>query len=1136
MLLAAGPAGAALQPLQRSYGDLTAPRVRAGTLNVPAAGEDSRIRVIVTLDLPPLAAADLPERFLAGGAPGTARKLNVASRSSRAYVARIDAAQRKAVALLRRTIPEARVSRRFQVVLDGLTVSLPVRRLPALFRLGFVNKVYPSLRYTRSLNHSPAIIGASQLQALTGARGDGIKVAVVDDGVDPTNPFLDDDAFQAPPGFPKGVTRYTNRKVIAARSFPGPGSGPDGRLPLDPVNSFHGTHVAGVVAGIAGTTAPDSIVIPEGEKKSPCVPSAGGCHTTVTGLSGVAPRAWIGNYRVFNVPSPLSVTDCCTANTPEIAAAFEAAVKDGMDVINFSGGGPQSDPASDGLIEAVENVVKAGVVPAISAGNDRDLFGLGSVGSPSTAPSAISAAAVSNTHVFGRALSVVSPDVAGLKQVPVVPAPGGIPSAWATADQTLVDVASMSGTDRFLCTGRPAGSLERAIALVSRGSCTYDDKAARASAAGAIGMIVVDDRPGEPNFIPLRLAVVAGMISDLDGARLRAAIAGTGGRARIRVGQDQLEIAAQGSTITSFSAGGLTAFGHELKPDIAAPGGQILSSTLKEFAGADFAVLDGTSFSAPHIAGAAALLLERHPSWTPKQVKSALMSTAGPAFENTAATREAPVYLEGAGLARLVAADDPKIFTEPQSLSFRYLNVNAGDASRALLVSVSDAGGGAGTWQVELQPQITSPGVTLEFPGVVTLAPASQTTFQVAARASAGAPGGDDFGFVVLRRGDVTRRIPYGFSVTRPRLAGAQVIPIRRVQSGDTRGGTDRARTYRWPTAPFAVIGVFGLDRPVDEDGKEQVYSIDVARRAVNVGVAVVAPPPDVRAPIESQLTAPIHPWFLGSLDENDVQGYAGTPVNVNSTLPDYLFGTGSAGTVFAQPGRYYVAIDSGRDPFTGRSLAGPYVLRSWVNDVKAPGVRLLTPRVSAGHPTLALRATDVQAGIDPLSISIDYGRLLIGATLFDPQTGVAVIPIPRAATALRPGRVTIRLIAADNQEAKNVNVIGKNLMPNTRITRVRLRVVQAPTIAWVAPARNACVSGSVQLAVVASSSQLISSVGFFDGGRQIGRVRTTEAGAYSITWTAGRAAKRRHTLTALVSDTAGREASAKRVVRVCGG
>ena len=95
-------------------------------------------------------------------------------------------------------------------------------------------------------------------------------------------------------------------------------------------------------------------------------------------------------------------------NTPEIVAAFEAAVNDGMDVINFSGGGPQTDPLSDALVEAVRNVAAAGVVPVISAGNDRDDYGVGSAGSPGSAPDAISVAALSNSHVYAPALAVTA--------------------------------------------------------------------------------------------------------------------------------------------------------------------------------------------------------------------------------------------------------------------------------------------------------------------------------------------------------------------------------------------------------------------------------------------------------------------------------------------------------------------------------------------------------------------------------------------------------------------------------------------------------------------------------------------------------------------------------------------------------
>src|SRR5262249_60521447 len=128
--------------------------------------------------------------------------------------------------------------------------------------------------------------------------------------------------------------------------------------------------------------------------------------------------------------------------------------------------------------------------------------------------------------------------------------------------------------------------------------------------------------------------------------------------------------------VTSFASGGPTDFQHQLKPDVSAPGAQVLSSTLPEFTGGStFAVFDGTSMATPHIAGAAALLLQRHPGWTPKQVKSALMSTAAPAFSDTTRTTEASVLEEGAGLAWLPAADRPLAFTDPQSPSLRELHL-----------------------------------------------------------------------------------------------------------------------------------------------------------------------------------------------------------------------------------------------------------------------------------------------------------------------------------------------------------------------------------------------------------------------------------------------------------------------------
>ncbi|HEX2293440.1 MAG TPA: S8 family serine peptidase, partial [Gaiellaceae bacterium] len=630
-------ASAGLRPVDRTFGDVTVPRVTTGTLRVPEAQRGSgRLTVIATLRLPPLAAARGPGLFASLGPS----RLDTRSRSSRAYLARIGSEQAAAARAIRAAVPGAVLGDRFQVVLNGLTVQLPVRSLPALHRLGGVKRVYPSVRYFLKTNRSPAIIGAPAFTAATGAAGNGVKIGVVDDGIDQMNPSFSPGGFSFPAGFPKGQTRYTTPKVIVARSFVAPGTGSRASLPVDRQASFHGTHVAGIAAGRPGTSSP-----------------GGRDHPPTAGLSGVAPNAWIGNYRVFNVPTPAGHI----STTPQTVAAFEAAVRDGMDVINYSGGGPAIDPRSDAMIETVANVTRAGVPVVASAGNDRDDFGFGSTGSPSTSPEAISVAATSNTHVFAPALTVSDPFApAAVRRLPFKPDGLGAPSEWGQSDRTLVDVASITGTNgqpvgTHLCgIGRdpnagtnplPRGSLAGSLALISRGRCTFLSKATRAAQAGAAGLVIVDNRFGEANPIPLLLPVRAGMISDLDGANLRAYLAGRGGRAPIRIGPGVTEIeTGRSGIVTSFSAGGPTAFGHNLKPDVAAPGGEILSATLREFTGGSpFANFDGTSMSAPHVTGAVALLRERHRTWTPRQLKSALMSTAGPAWGNSQRTQEASV-------------------------------------------------------------------------------------------------------------------------------------------------------------------------------------------------------------------------------------------------------------------------------------------------------------------------------------------------------------------------------------------------------------------------------------------------------------------------------------------------------------
>jgi len=1113
-LLLAPAAGARFEPIRRDFGELQLPRVRAGTLVIPPHHRDGRIRVIVTLPQAPLAQAYGRGLYTAG----STRQLNVHTSSAQAYIATLKAAQARAIAQLHRDIPSATVSWRYQIVLNGFTVTLPFTQLPKLSGESFASRVWPSLTYHMSLNRSPAVIGADVFHQATGANGEGVKIGIVDDGIDNTNPFLSGAGFTAPPGFPIGDPTYTSNKVIVARDFPGPGADtePGGKLPLDRKFSFHGTHVAGIAAGDANTCAP-----------------AGADHPAVCGLSGIAPKAYLGNYRVFNVPTPIGHI----AESPEIAEAFEQTVADGMNVDNFSGGGPQSEPLNDVLIAVIDNVAAAGVVPVIAAGNDRDDFGFGTAGSPGTAPDAISVAAVSNAQVFAPQLTAYTNGTQVLSAP--IQTSGSTPSAWETTDQLLVDVGSIIGlsggpVDRHLCgsaadpngtaTDLPAHSLDGAIALVSRGVCTFASKAARAKDAGAIGIILVDNRAGEANPIPVDLGIPYGMVADLDGAALRAAM--TQGRITIRITKSVQDISTNRSgVITSFSSAGPTAFGHLLKPDVAAPGGQILSSTLPEFTGGSpFAVFDGTSMATPHVAGAAALLVERHPTWSPAQIKSALMSTAGPAWGDTARTKEAPVTLEGAGLINVMAADDPQVFLSPSSLSFGELDINHGAVTHSSLLRVVDAGDGAGTWTATLQTQSATSGVTLSVPSLITVPPGGEADVGVLAQASSGATAGDQMGFVVLTKGTVSRRVPYYFEVTRPALEALPATELQGVQTGDTVTGTNNVTQYRWPSWPFGPPPNYGTSPGQNETGAERLYTILVSQPTVNVGVSVLDQSPN----------SIIDPWFLGSKDENDVQGYAGTPVNVNSLMYDYKADVESAATVFPLTKRYYVAVDSGSDPFTGQSFPGQYVLRAWVNDLTPPKLTLLTTTVAAGRPTLVVHATDSQSGVDPFSLVIAYNKILLGASAYDPTVGVALFAIPANAPALK-GKTKATVSASDFEEAKNVNTIGTNILPNTQYDNTTIKAIDGPAITWVAPFANSCIVKPQRLLVVASSTKKVKSVAFFVDGKKVGTATTGTTDLFHYDWPAKSAAKGTHTISATMTDAGGRTASTgSRSIRVC--
>src|SRR5262249_5757002 len=150
----------------------------------------------------------------------------------------------------------------------------------------------------------------------------------IDDGIDQSHAYFSPVGYTMPPGYPKGQTAYTTAKVIVARAFAPAGTTWKYALkPFDPIESGHATHVAGIAAGNAGTNANGQAI------------------------SGVAPRAYLGNYKALSVPTPGVGLD---GNAAEIVAAIEAAVKDGMDVINLSIGEPEVEPSRDIVARAID--------------------------------------------------------------------------------------------------------------------------------------------------------------------------------------------------------------------------------------------------------------------------------------------------------------------------------------------------------------------------------------------------------------------------------------------------------------------------------------------------------------------------------------------------------------------------------------------------------------------------------------------------------------------------------------------------------------------------------------------------------------------------------------------------------------
>ncbi len=761
--------------------------------------------------------------------PRTQRRLNLRASKTQAASERIEAVQSAVEARIVRAIPSAQVRWRYRIVANALAVVVPKGDVTRLVSVPGVRHVYPNVWYRPQLDQSVPLIGAPALWGPgLATAGTGMKIGIIDDGVDQSHPFFSPAGFTMPAGFPKGQTAYTTAKVIVARAFAPPSTTwKYAKRPFDPENSDHATHVAGIAAGDHDTTA-----------------GFGGVK-----LSGVAPRAYIGNYKVLTVPTPGVGLN---GNAAEIAAGIEAAVRDGMDVINLSLGEPEIEPSRDLVVQAINGAARAGVVPVVAAGNDFTEFGFGSVSSPGSAAGAITVAA-------------------------------------ATKARDIAD----------------------------------------------------------------------------------------------------------------FSSGGPTPISLELKPEVTAPGAGIYSSVPERLG--TWEMFSGTSMAAPHVAGGAALLRERHPTWTVEQLKSALVLT-GKRVDGFNGN-EALVTREGGGMIDLPAANKPLFFSRPATISYRILPT-ATHVSGS--VKLEDAGGGAGVWNATLAPQTRNTGVTIDI-GVAAVAIPGQLKFDVSTAGNA--PDQNVAGFVVLRRGSLVRRIPYWFRVSKPKLAGEPHLRLRRggEHSGNTARGVARVSWYRYPEAAPGVA--------TSLNGPERVFRFQLRRPVANFGVVVVSRARGVG----------VEPRVVLGGDENRLTGYAGLPIDLNPYREDFGRPIPVAGALRPKAGAYDIVFDE-----TSRRQAGRFRFRFWVNDVRPPAIRVLS-RVVGRSRVLRIRVVDSGSGVDASTLTVEVAGQAVD---FGYRRGVVTVDVGW----LSRGRHPLVVRAADWQESKNMENVPP-ILPNTRTVRTSFRV-----------------------------------------------------------------------------------------------
>ncbi len=658
LTLSAASAGASMDSPLRDAG------IARGLQLAGVADPDARKVYIVQLQAP--SAAEYHATLHKPAAAPTAAKavrprLDKASPAIATYADKLSAEQE---AFLMKAAPDARKIYSYRYGFNGFAAEMTAAQAYKLENMPEVLHVWEDEIRPLSTNFSPGFLGLFDsdggLRGPEGLDGDGVVIGFIDSGVYPEHAALSDMREADRPR----VCRSTWADVTflgrwLCRRF----DKQEDVLVFDPPENWNGiceagenfddTHCNNKLIGaryfIDG--AENSGPIDSGEIRSARDVDGHGTHTATTaagnrvqasifgtligGIEGIAPRARVAVYKACWLRPGDTRASC---NTSDLANAIDAAVADGVDIINYSVGSSMLQITAPDDI-ALMNATKAGVLAVVAAGNEGP--NLGTIGSPAGGPWAITVAASTRegeTSVEAMQINE-PPSIAGkyaVKEASFTPQlrdsdPIEAPLILADDDND----ASGTGTTADACEPLVNDTdISGNIAFIERGGCNFDVKIQNAGDAGAVAAVVYSIA-GDPIVMNGNAALVdipAVMIGQADGNLIVAEIEAGNDVTAVLEKSLLLTEPETGNVMASFSARGPGPVRDIVKPDVSAPGVNILAGFTPETANSmpdeTFAYLSGTSMSTPHVAGVAALLMQAHPEWDPSVVKSALMTSA----------------------------------------------------------------------------------------------------------------------------------------------------------------------------------------------------------------------------------------------------------------------------------------------------------------------------------------------------------------------------------------------------------------------------------------------------------------------------------------------------------------------------